>query len=634
MKGEGLFLKIGKAQFSLRFLSKVLHYHTVSLFFANPLGLLALLGVPVLLAIYFFQRQSRQFYAPTMFLIKNQFEHRTGGRQFKRFQPSWPLLLQLLSILLLALLLAQPRVKGTNVTQKVGVVLDASASMSAFKEEVEKEVGKVFQRLGKEKSAFSIQLFSSLPESAVLYSGDSPEETLNKIKEWQPTSGKVDPTSALNLARIRIGENGLLLYVTDHAPERGVSEKGVTLAVGRALNNVGFCGVSVKNKGGESVAQALVKNYGKNTEKRGYEIQTASGEVLGRKEVSLTPGQVKTLTFPFTAERDQLCFSLTPDEFPLDDTAPVLRPKKKSLLLRVSAREKELKKLGEKLHAVMQSSPPETGIPADVIIQSQPAEKLTLPLSHSINFISPAKGRKVKIRTESLIPAASPLTRDLVWDTLLVPETPGFTPLTRDEVLLWAGTTPLLSLRVTSYGGEIHQHLLCHFPARGSNLQTQGNLGILFYRFMEQLREEKADYFREILEVNQSLRSLTLPSKLTEQSPLQLKSTLHYAPSYQKTVSTRADQINLRLPPEPNIITLTQGEKQVATLATHFADTREADFSAATTQIPETLVSSAEKLNSSKPLPYAFLLILFILLMALFIWALSHRKPTLKPALT
>ena len=595
-------------------------------FFANPTGFFALLGVPVLLAIYFFQRQSREYLAPTMFLLKSQFEHRKGGRQFKRFQPSWVLFLQLLSVILISLLLSQPRIKKAELTQKVALVIDSSASMSAFKKEILDEVTSIFQELDEEESAFSIQVFQSLPESVALYSGRSPVESRDAINSWTPSSGTIDPATSLNLARSRVGQNGLLLYFTDHVPE-GVLPAGAKLiTVGRPLDNVGFCGVSVKQAKGQYLAHALVKNYGRDTEERVYQLQSPSGDVLLEKELSLMPQQVKTITYPLSSEQSAVCFALAPDEFTLDDIAPIILPVSKALTMEASQQSIGINELVEKLAGMLGASKPEKGIP-DIIIRSQPVGKLRLPETNSITFVEGEKGRVSQVHTASILPTATFLTRDLVWDTLIVPETPVFPSSARDQVILWAGDVPLISLRVTNQGEDSSQHLLCHFSIEGSNIDTQANLAILFFRFAEHIREQKVAYFSEIAEVNQSLSTLSLPFELKEEIPLILESKLHYAPTYQRTISKSSDLRMLHLPSMPNIIALRQGDQRVATYATHFADTREADFSKAQRQERLSLVSESQRLQSSIPLPYHYLILLFLILLVLGIWWLQADKP-------
>src|SRR6266852_6859515 len=104
-----------------------------ALTFANPWGFLALLGVPAILAIHFLQRESRRVVSSTVFLLEQLSPVSARGRRIERLRNSIPLWLQLLAVLLLAWLLAQPRWLRKDSTQRVIAVLDSSVSMTAFR---------------------------------------------------------------------------------------------------------------------------------------------------------------------------------------------------------------------------------------------------------------------------------------------------------------------------------------------------------------------------------------------------------------------------------------------------------------------------------------------------------------------
>ncbi len=596
----------------------------MSIFFANPIGLSALLGLPLLLAIYFFQRRSKEYLAPTLFLIIHQFEHKSGGKQFKRFQPSWALFLQILALILLTFLLAQPRIKKSQAIQPVAIVLDASASMAAFRKDAIEEVERCFTKLEKEGNPLSIQLFESVPESPALYSGTSREEALLQLIARRPIHGMIDPAHALNLARSRLGNSGTLIYITDHVPSSSLPANTKVISVGRPLQNMGFCGMSVKKENGQHLAKALVKNYGTLPEERAYKLLLPNGVIILEKAIQLKPGQAKTLSFPLTKERPKVIFALAPDDFTLDDTAPILLPSPKAITISHLQRSPEIIELTTKLAAALGAPEPKVSPDADLVIQSSFPQQLTLPATNSITFIKQAKGAQKTALTEAILPSSSALLQDLIWDTLIVPKTARFTLSTKDETLLWAGNAPLISLRSTSYAGDIKQHLLCHFSLEGSNFQTQTNLAILFFRFAQRVREAKSVYFEDLGEVNQPLSNLSLPKPISPENPLVFISALNK--ESRPPISSNLDLRLLTLPATPDIITLKQGNQDVATIATHFADTREADFSKATTNKHPKLISKAEMRDATQPLPYSSLFILLLITICLLIWHLLAPK--------
>ncbi|NJM37623.1 MAG: hypothetical protein HC845_07085 [Akkermansiaceae bacterium] len=102
---------------------------------ANPLGLLALLGIPAVLAIHFLQRKAVELPVSTLFLLERTQRDAASGRRLERIIPSIPLWMQLLAVLLLAWFLAEPRFQKSGSVQRIAIVLDSSASMGVFKKE-------------------------------------------------------------------------------------------------------------------------------------------------------------------------------------------------------------------------------------------------------------------------------------------------------------------------------------------------------------------------------------------------------------------------------------------------------------------------------------------------------------------
>src|SRR4051812_17859549 len=101
--------------------------------FSNPAGLWALLGVPAILAIHFLQQRSRVVVTSTWFLIEQLTPDSTRGRTWEQLRASRTLWLQLLAVVAVAWVLAEPRWVRSESAQTVVLVLDDSASMSAFR---------------------------------------------------------------------------------------------------------------------------------------------------------------------------------------------------------------------------------------------------------------------------------------------------------------------------------------------------------------------------------------------------------------------------------------------------------------------------------------------------------------------
>ena len=99
--------------------------------FLNPLGLLALLGVPAVIGLHLYRRRFRRHPVSAVFLWAAQDHTPLAGRQREPLRTSASFWCELLAALLLALAIAGLRLFGAGEAQHLVVVLDGSASMSA-----------------------------------------------------------------------------------------------------------------------------------------------------------------------------------------------------------------------------------------------------------------------------------------------------------------------------------------------------------------------------------------------------------------------------------------------------------------------------------------------------------------------
>ena len=146
----------------------------------NPFGFFALLGIPAVLLIHFLQRQAQVIPVSTLFLLEQTQRESTSGRRFDRLTNSVPLWLQLLMVLFLTWLLVEPRYKSKTSTQQIAIVLDSSASMSVFKEDLLQTLKKGLPKLKGSASKLQLYFLTSDPNEPILYSGEDPKEAIQE----------------------------------------------------------------------------------------------------------------------------------------------------------------------------------------------------------------------------------------------------------------------------------------------------------------------------------------------------------------------------------------------------------------------------------------------------------------------
>jgi aerotolerance regulator-like protein len=522
-----------------------------ALTFANPWGFLALLGVPAILAIHFLQRESRRVVSSTLFLLEQLSPVSARGRRIERLRNSIPLWLQLLAVLLLAWLLAQPRWLRKDSTQRVIAVLDSSVSMTAFREPMLRALRDRLTTLSRAAAHNEWMLLESDAARGTLYSGGDLSALFAALEKWKPHLGSHDPSPSLRVAQGLLRGNGLLVFVTDH---RAVVPDGVELlAVGDSFDNCGFAGLRVAAFSGEPIWQALVKNYGRSPQKRSWWIESG-GEKTGAEEIVLQPGQARELQgrFPSGAEKCELC--LSGDRFALDDRMPVIRPQPKRLKISADKSEAFDNFFDRFLGSIEAIDRVNSG--ADVRLLTLDPAAPRVSSGHAIVFFQ-QPDEPAGYLSGPVIAETHPLAAELNWQGLVCKDTRPIAPQPRDQVLVWQGERALMFLR----GDGADRSLVLNFDLRFSNADRLPAFVILLHRFVETIRAEKISLEKKNVETNQLL-------------------VVAFDPAGPKPrIANRPGALPiLRAPDEPGFFEVAQNDTTLLSAAAHFADAREADF--------------------------------------------------------
>ncbi|MGB6223319.1 vWA domain-containing protein [Haloferula sp.] len=546
---------------------------------ANPLGLWALLGIPAVLAIHFLQRQAVILPISTLFLLEKTQRESASGRRFDRLMNSVPLWMQLLAVLLLTWLLAEPRYQKARSTQRVAIVLDSSASMSVIKEQVKQRLIDALPDLQGAAAAIELTLLESASGRERLYKGGSVEDFTLALDNWQPRDGLVDPSQAIRLARSIVAREGIVVYVTD-TPSESLPFDARQIALGENIENVGITGVRFERREGALVWSALVRNYSDAPQTRSWRLEFPDGTSSEPKSFDIDAGSLVSIQAAFPEEADRARLVLSNDKFTLDDTFPMVAPSPKSLSL-FSSTTPEFTKLSDRmnrsLEAITLSNDADT---ADVSLISYDALDPMLPDGNAVVFVqdSTSAGSYLK---GGIVAEKNPLVDGLNWQALLVRETIQLERLSTDDVLLWQDTRPLIFLRtLEAEPGEPAARQLCfNFDLRLSNATSQPAFIVCLHRFIESIRDSKISKFSENLETGQVLQ-LAARSSGTE-GPAEAISVAHRDSSgklLSETDYPAAAMLRFNAPLEPGFLTVRQGETELLDAALHFADTREADF--------------------------------------------------------
>lgn len=572
----------------------------------NPLGLLALLGIPAVLAIHFLQRKAVELPVSTLFLLERTQRETASGRRFDRLIPSIPLWMQLLAVLLLTWFLTEPRFPKSGTVQRLAIVLDSSASMTVFKKDAVKAINEALPAIKGSAGNLEITVLESVPTRPRIFSGtwEDPKQLERALEDWKPSDGMTDPTASIRLGRSLVSSEGAVIYVTD-TPQPSLPFAAKQIAVGRAIENIGFTGVTFAEKEGALVWTAMVRNYGKSSGSRTWSLVSSAG-ATEPQSFTIEPGALTSIQAAFPKEAENVRLVLSPDEFAEDDVLPMVSPSPKPLLLFTGTSD-AFAKLNERLlHSLEYASPVNDAATADLSLVSYDPLDPMLPPGNAIVFVEDPTSVGSYLKG-GIIAETHPLLDGLNWQSLLIRETIELERLPSDHVLLWQEKRPLIFLRRTTATPErpAAWQLCFNFDLRLSNAVQQPAFIVLLHRFAETIRSAKIAPVSLNLETNQPIDLTTKPGV-----PVSINAT-DPTGQHQSPISNPQSA-----PSFPAFLTIRQGDLLLLNAAVHFADTREADFSACDSSGKTDLTSRATQERNTRPDPY-WQLWLFLLLAAL-----------------
>jgi Aerotolerance regulator N-terminal len=537
--------------------------------FANPAGLWALMGVPAIIAIHFLQRKAQILPISTLFLLEKSQREAVTGRNFDRLISSIPLWMQILSALILTWLISEPRFAVARSTQRIAIVVDDSASMAAFKEDLLNSLEKNLPALQGMASEVEYTVLPSTPSTARIYAGRDLSKLIEALREWQPNFGVSDPSHALRLARSLVSAQGVVIYATD-TPAPTLPFAAALLAVGKTMDNVGFTGSSFETVDGALIWRATVQNYSNTPATRTWYAE-APGISATPQTLQIPARGFTTIQSAFPAASPRIRLVLSSDSFPIDDILPLVKPSPKLINL---AHDTSLSPLAEKLQRSIPNLENASLENTDLALRSYDPLDPSPTAGNAIVFVRDTT-QGGDYLAGGIIAEKHPLMDGINWQSLLIRETIALDILQSDQGLLYQGKRPLIVLRTLPSidNKPAAKQLLFNFDPRLSNIESQPALIVCLLRFCELIRAEKIAPAQINLETRQPLTIAT--HRLPDSPPLLLEETDATGKVLQRLETPLGA---LTAPATPGFQLWRQDDEIFLTSATAFADTREADF--------------------------------------------------------
>jgi hypothetical protein len=274
--------------------------------FTTPLGLLALLAIPAIVAIHLFRRRFPVRPVAGLFLWQLARQTPEGGGRIARVPVTTSLILECLAALAFALILAGARLSSAGVTAHLVVLLDDSASMAAVNARGEsardRAMRRILEELDRRGAAARVTLVSSGERPSVLVGPAAfAVEARSALELWRPAAMHHALAPGIRLARELAGASGRLMIVTDAAPDAPPEDGAAWVSVGEPLANVGITAArrTVSPDQGGGVLSLTLGNYADAPARRRVSVIAGAKEILAR-EVDVPPG-TSSITLPIPA---------------------------------------------------------------------------------------------------------------------------------------------------------------------------------------------------------------------------------------------------------------------------------------------------------------------------------------------
>jgi Ca-activated chloride channel homolog len=308
--------------------------------FTTPLGLLALLAIPAIVAIHLFRRRFPVRPVAGLFLWQSPRQTPEEGRRIDRLPITTSLLLECLAALAFALILAGARLSSAGVSQHLVVLLDDSSSMAALNARGEsardRGVARVLAELGRLGAGARVTLVRSGDRPSVLAGPAAfAVEARPALEAWRPDAPHHSLALGLQLARQLAGRTGRLMVVSDLTPAahgQPEVEGALWVSAGESLGNAGIIAAErTASLDGQGTVALTLGNYSASTARRLILVEVPgdpgkANTTVVTRVLDVPPG-ISSLALAVPAGLPALQVSLSDDALRRDNRVILAEPR-------------------------------------------------------------------------------------------------------------------------------------------------------------------------------------------------------------------------------------------------------------------------------------------------------------------
>lgn len=261
--------------------------------FLYPLGLLGLLGIPILIIIYIIKNKYTEQIVPSTYLWNLSEKFLKKKKPITLISGIISLILQILTVLIVSIIIAQPVISIPNSAKDYCFILDASGSMNFETSEttrIEIAKDKIEELINESKNGSTYTLIYVGATSKVVYENFSNKERA------------IEMLNNLNATGVSVGLEGILLHVQNYFNENKsletylVTDKNYNSSTINVINvsnneeNYAVYDTSVLVDGNNMKVSSNIISY-ESDETLGVEV-FVNGNLKSTKEVICKKGEV------------------------------------------------------------------------------------------------------------------------------------------------------------------------------------------------------------------------------------------------------------------------------------------------------------------------------------------------------
>jgi len=299
----------------------------------NPLGLLALLAVPVIIILYLLKQKREEYIVSSLQLWQAALQDVEANAPWQRLKKNILMILQILAVTLLAIIISEPILRGAgNKEGAVLLVIDCSLSMQSADtqpsrfEAAKKDALKLVEGAGRGTS-FSLIASDSTPY-IVLHKSDDKNRVMQEIKNLKVTDTAEDPEGTAELVKMLVRENPEIRvkwFGDSVSPVSGDNISYYSYNKNGDNYAVTLLALRKPNSGGGMTALSRIANFSHREAELDVSLYT-DGAFFDARRVKVGPGKSESVYWtdiPESAQRVE-CTVDTADVLPKDNTAGVM----------------------------------------------------------------------------------------------------------------------------------------------------------------------------------------------------------------------------------------------------------------------------------------------------------------------